>query len=149
MRRAPLLSAVAGIALIAACGKREDSTPPAPPPPPPPAATNQVNIRLKCDNDGADIDVHPWRIKVYKADGVLWHAPQDSVWIAPKDSTKWPFDKDTIKVASGAKVPSTNFKQSVDTGTYKYKIIGICNNTSGVDTVVLDPDMIIPTRIQK
>jgi hypothetical protein len=148
MRRIALLSAVAGIALIAACSKGKDSTPPPPPPPPPVAPAHQVTILLKCDNGGASIDVHPWRVTVTQADGVIWFAPQEGVWITPKVAGRWPFNKDTIPVASNEHLTSTNFKSDVDSGTYSYNISGVCTTASGADTVVLDPDMIIPTRIQ-
>ncbi|HKY97438.1 MAG TPA: hypothetical protein VJL35_06260 [Gemmatimonadaceae bacterium] len=148
MRRIALLSAVAGIALIAACSKAKDDATPPPPPPPPPAPAHQVTILLKCDNDGASIDVHPWRVKVTQADGVIWFAPQEGVWITPKVAGRWPFAKDTIVVPPKEHLTSTNFKSEVDSGTYSYNISGVCTTASGADTVVLDPDMIIPTRIQ-
>jgi hypothetical protein len=150
MRRIALLSAVAGIALIAACSKAKDDVPAAPPPPPPPPP-NRVTITLTCPNDGGKIGVHPWRINVTKADGVEWSvgANDKSVWITPKDPAMWPFDGDTINVTSGNSVKSTNFKPTVEAGTYRYVVTGVCDNANGPDTVVLDPDMIIPTRIQK
>jgi hypothetical protein len=109
-----------------------------------------VTITLTCPNDGGRIGVHPWRMNVTKADGVTWFVPANdkAVWITPKDPANWPFDSDTIKVTSGNSVTSTNFKPTVEAGTYKYKVTGVCDNTGGPDTVVLDPDMIIPTRIQ-
>ena len=150
MRRIALVAAVVGIGLIAACGKKNEETVP-PPPPPPPPAVNQVTIVLMCPNNGGSIDVHPWRVNVTKADGVKWFVAQNgkAVWITPKDPANWPFDTDRIDVSSGNPVTSTNFKPVVEAGTYKYKISGVCNNAAGADTVVLDPDMIIPTRIQR
>ena len=143
------LSGVIGIGVLAACGKGNDAVPPPPPPPPPPPA-HQVNINLQCPNDGGSINVHPWRVEVTKADGVKWNLAGNSksIWITPKDPAHWPFDKDTIVVNSSDNPhTSINFKDSVEKGTYKYNIQGVCDNSGGADTVSLDPDMIIPTKI--
>ena len=152
MRRIALASALVGVCLIAACGKTKDTgadTAPVTPPPPPPPSDHRAIITFRCIGDGANIDVHPWRVpNVTKADGIDWFAPQSGVWITPKDPNNWPFDTNRIDVAAGTTVNSKNFKPVVEKGTYKYLINGECVTAAGTDTVVLDPDMIIPTRIQ-
>ncbi|HEX6573458.1 MAG TPA: hypothetical protein VF042_00690 [Gemmatimonadaceae bacterium] len=153
MRRIALMSSMVGVCLIAACGKAKDGGPdtavnPPPPPPPPVVPTNQATIIFSCSNGGANISVVPWRVReVTEASGVKFRAPQNAVWIVPKDPNHWPFDTNRIDVKGDTTVK--NFKPVVDIGTYKYVVYGVCVNGTEQDTVILDPDMIIPTKIQR
>lgn len=116
-----------------------------------------VSIHFKCETDGgATVTVKPWRRPlVARGDYIEWtlvtpgsgEIAPDSVLIEPKSIAQWPFTTAfpiTVKtsksgVAQG--VPAT-----VPAGTYKYKVTGICHVPGmPADTVVIDPDMIIPT----
>ena len=69
-----------------------------------------------------------------------------SVSISPKYVAGWPFiAPPPIVVTSGKPGIGKDIPASVPAGTYKYNITGVCPRTGAPsDTVVIDPDMIIP-----
>ena len=121
-----------------------------------PGTKRSVSIIFKCELDGgATATIKPWRIRLLaKSDYIEWKlvAPgpgdvaPDSVLISPKFINQWPF---TTKFPVVVKKGYTNVAQGIPTsvpeGTYKYSVTGICR-LPGLppDTVVIDPDMIIP-----
>jgi hypothetical protein len=136
MRSMPLLSGVAIVGLIIACGRQGAVG----------TQVNQVTLTLTCDNDGGKIGVHPWRVRSKTTEAIKWHlaSGSKSVTIAPKDPSHWPFTSPEPIVVSGD-VTSNDFKPVNPPDTvFKYSITGICTRSNRQDTVALDPDMIIP-----
>jgi len=116
-----------------------------------------VNIIFRCETTGgASVIVNPWRVQLgSRVNYIEWSlvtpgpmgSGPDSVVITPKAVAQWPFTTSFPIVVKPLKhgiaqgVPTT-----VPAGTYKYNITGICHVPGmPVDTVTIDPDMIIPT----
>lgn len=142
MRRIAVLLSVVGV--VVACGKSEmqQTSPPA----------NTVNVHFSCSNNGGRIGVEPWRVSLDQALPATWTVLQQNVtvFIIPKDPNKWPFiSKDTITVMKGAVGTRNDYDPNATDSLYKYKVMGVCARGSNRDTVILDPDMIIPTRFQQ
>ena len=111
--------------------------------------TKSVSISFKCTTDGATMTVSPWRVTLpTRNDQVQWDVSNgsDSVSIAAKNVNRWPFSTNPpYKAKYGSPAVGRGIPSSVPAGKYQYNIIGICPRAGGVvDTVVIDPDMIIP-----
>jgi hypothetical protein len=144
MRTGALLLCVGVVVFAAAWRKPENQ-----------ATVRKVFIKFTCETDGgATVTVKPWRIKLNsKSEQIEWTlvgSGLNTVEISPKVVARWPFvappplivtDK---KPGIGKGIPAT-----VPAGTYKYNISGVCPGYSGAppDTVIIDPDMIIPTSL--
>jgi hypothetical protein len=141
MRRWTLLLC-AGVVMVAAAWRAPRNQ----------AVARKVQIKFACDTDGgATVTVKPWRIVLQqRTDQVEWSlipSGVGSVSITPKYIAGWPFVAPppivvtAVKPGVGKDIPA-----SVPAGTYKYNITGVCARTGApADTVVIDPDMIIPT----
>lgn len=144
MRGKALVLCAAIVVTVGACGRPEQ------------AAGRKVFIRFACENDGgATVTVRPWRIVLQKrTDQLEWSLNPsgiDSVAITPKPGEQWPFisPEPPLIVTEGKDGIASGIPDSVAGGTYKYNITGVCARSSGPpDTVVIDPDMIIPTLTQ-
>ena len=140
MRIGGVLPCAGLVALAAACGggDRSGAVP----------GESPVVITFTCSNGGALMGVHPWRVKLNDStDHIKWTlnaTNATSVTISHKDGSPWPFQDPPPTVGSkpastrGVKAPN------IPSGTYRYNVTGICKVGSTEDTVVLDPDMIIP-----
>lgn len=111
--------------------------------------TKSVSISFKCTTDGATMTVSPWRVALpTRNDQIQWDVSNgsDSVSIAAKNVNRWPFSTNPpYKARYGSPAIGKGIPSSVPAGKYQYNIIGICPRAGGVvDTVVVDPDMIIP-----
>jgi hypothetical protein len=140
MRGASLLLC-AGVVVVAAW--REPQVQP---------VVRKVVIRFSCDTDGgATVTVRPWRVVMQKrTDHIEWSlipAGVPSVQISPKYVAGWPFVSPPPITVTGQKPGvARDVPAAVPAGTYKYNITGVClRGESPPDTVVIDPDMIIPT----
>jgi hypothetical protein len=142
MRGRTLLLCV-GIVVVAAAWKapKSQGTPP-----------KKVLIRFSCENDGgATVTVRPWRVVLGKrTDQVEWSLVPSgiaSVSIAPKYIASWPFVAPPPIIVTAAKPGvGKDIPPTVPAGNYKYTITGVCTREGmPPDTVVIDPDMIIPT----
>ena len=114
----------------------------------------RVLIRFACENDGgATVTVRPWRVRLNsKAEYIEWSLVPSglrAVEISPKVVARWPFVAPpplivtALRPGIGRDIPPT-----VPAGVYKYNITGVCPGVGGVpDTVIIDPDMIIPTSL--
>ena len=132
----------AGVVVLAAAWREPQVQP----------VVRKVQIRFACDNDGgATVTVKPWRVVLQKrTDHVEWTlipTGVQSVDISPKYIAGWPFVAPPPITVTGQKPGvAKDIPASVPAGTYKYNITGICQRgESPPDTVVIDPDMIIPT----
>ena len=112
----------------------------------------RVSIRFSCDNDGgATVTVKPWRVVMQKrTDYIEWSlipTGVPSVQISPKYVAGWPFVSPPPITVTGQKPGvARDVPAAVPAGTYKYNITGVClRGELPPDTVVIDPDMIIPT----
>jgi len=153
MRYLPVALSIGAIVLAASCAKKDaaekrtDTAATAPDTSF--AATPGVsNIVLTCGSDlGATVRVVPWRVE--SANNTLtWRlvgSNVGSVWLEPTDATRWPLESPPpVTVPAGANGASFPVSATADTGTYKYRVRGICVRSASVsDTVILDPDMII------
>lgn len=132
----------AGVVLIAGAWRESQVQP----------VTRKVLIRFACDTDGgATVTVKPWRVVLQKrTDYVEWTlipSGVQSVAISPKYVAGWPFVvAPPITVTAQKPGVARDVPAAVPAGTYKYNITGICTRGDAPpDTVVIDPDMIIPT----
>lgn len=95
------------------------------------------------------MSVSPWRVSLpTRNDQIQWDVSNgsDSVSITAKNVNRWPFGTNPpFKAKYGSPAIGKGIPSSVPAGKYQYNIIGICPRAGGVvDTVVVDPDMIIP-----
>jgi hypothetical protein len=87
-----------------------------------------------------------------KAEQIEWSLVPSgltTVEISPKIVARWPFVVSPPIVVTyqkpgiGKDIPAT-----VPAGTYKYNITGVCPQAGAApDTIIIDPDMIIPTSL--
>ena len=118
-----------------------------------------VNMTVICQLDGgANITVNPWRVgwsnpASRKSGQITMNLQslgldQKQVKITPKNATRWPFKEPLpIVVVDGTPTILKNVDQDTvkyPKGAYKYVITGVCIRSGTADTVVIDPDMIIP-----
>ena len=145
MRSVPPLLCVALVLLAAAWREPQTQT----------FAKKSVTIHFKCETDGgATVTIKPWKRNLdARTDYIEWtlvvanpELAPDSVLIAPKSVNSWPFaTKFPITVKKSSPGVAQGIPSAVPGATYKYSVTGICN-VPGMppDTVVIDPDMIIP-----
>jgi len=143
MRNGALLLCV-GVVVFAAGWRKPENQP----------TVRKVIIKFTCETDGsATVNVKPWRIRLNsKAEQIEWSLVPSgltTVEISPKIVARWPFVVSppivvtSQKAGIGKDIPAT-----VPAGTYKYNITGVCPRTGAPpDTVIIDPDMIIPTTL--
>ena len=141
MRSRTLLLCV-GVVVVAAAWREPQNQP----------VIRKVLIRFSCETDGgATVTVKPWRVKLTtKAEQIEWSLVPSgltTVEISPKTVARWPFVAPPPLVVTvqrpgiGKDIPAT-----VPAGSYKYNITGVClRSAAPPDTVIIDPDMIIPT----
>ncbi len=119
--------------------------------------TNDVKISADCLNGGGiSWTIDPYRATIPDRDRkIKWRLTTDGhnadplteVTILPKVNSTWAFAEQDIKVNKN-NITEKNLKTGLKTDyLYKYTIQIICTRgtTTQVDTVVIDPDMIIPT----
>jgi hypothetical protein len=139
MRRVPVLLC-SGVVLLAAAWADPQVQ----------IVTKTVSIDFTCTADGATLSVTPWRVQLAsRNDQIEWSVKTtglDSVSISPKLVARWPFSVNPPLSAHAQRpVVARGIPASVPGGTYKYNISGICQRAGGIaDTVIIDPDMIIP-----
>lgn len=143
MRSGALLLGV-GVVAFAAAWREPENQP----------TVRKVLIRFSCEAEGgATVTVKPWRIRLNsKAEQIEWSLVPSgltTVEISPKVVARWPFVAPPPLVVTAQKpgigrdIPAT-----VPAGTYKYNITGVCPRSGAPpDTVIIDPDMIIPTAL--
>lgn len=105
-----------------------------------------VKIKVKCPknvdkpNQGKfSIDIDQLVLEVEPGDGVEWELDIDNhgndwVEVSAKDSTKWLYEKTTVK--GQKKVSMTTMTKTTKGKEYDYKITVFCDND---EAVVLDP----------
>lgn len=119
-------------------------------------AKNNVLIDLEClDDGGFTATINPWRAEFPKERGgsVKWTLGKlkkvNEADIQQTTPATWPFTEPSFKARPGNPAEGKNLKPGTVPGTYKYTIRAICYRDGGVqDTVVIDPDMIIPTGFE-
>ena len=146
MRRGPVLLSV-GVVLVAAAFTGQQQGRPA----------GRATIIFTCQPDGgATAQVVPWRVRwsdAKRSSGQIAFRLVPSgaisqVTLTPSAVKPWPFPVSSIIVSDSqdgfAKNPSQDLTK-FPAGAYKYNVTGICPQADGsADTVVIDPDMIIP-----
>ena len=132
----------AGVVVIAAAWREPQGQP----------VVRRVLIRFACENDGgATVTVRPWRVVLQRrTDHVEWTlipTGVPSVAITPKYIAGWPFvAPPPVTVTAQSPGVARDVPAAVPGGNYKYNITGVCQRgTAPPDTVIIDPDMIIPT----
>jgi hypothetical protein len=143
MRTGALLLCV-GVVAFAAAWRLPENQP----------TVRRVLINFNCDNTGgATVMVRPWRIRLNsKAEQIEWSLVPTgigSVEISPKLVARWPFVAPPPLIVTAAKPGiGRDIPASVPAGIYKYNITGVCVRSGAPpDTVIIDPDMIIPTSL--
>jgi len=121
---------------------------------PQPAGGNRpqgtADLSVDCQSSGVlTVSANPWRVALPNRGGqITWNITASSnVAEATVDSVPgfaWPFDSRGFKAKKNAPAHGHGVKNGLAAGTYKYTITAICNLGNGVDTVSIDPDMIIP-----
>jgi hypothetical protein len=139
--RSPILLLCVGVVVIAAAWREPQVQP----------VVRKVMIRFSCDTAGAaTVTVKPWRVvmlrRTEQVEWTLIPAGITSVSISPKYVAGWPFvAPPPLVVTAGKPGIGKDVPAAVPAGNYKYNITGICARTGAPsDTVVIDPDMIIP-----
>ena len=139
--RSRTLLLCAGVVAIAAAWRAPQGAP----------VLRKVIIKFSCDTDGgATVTVKPWRVVMSKrTEQIEWSLTPSgisSVSISPKYVAGWPFvAAPPIVVNAGKPGIGKDIPSAVPAGNYKYNITGICARSGApADTVVIDPDMIIP-----
>jgi hypothetical protein len=143
MRSGTLLLCV-GVVVAAAAWREPENQP----------TIRKVLIRFSCDTDGgATVTVKPWRVRLNsKAEQIEWSLVPSglaTVEISPKTVARWPFVASPPIVVTASKPGlGKDIPPTVPAGTYKYNITGVCPRSGApADTVIIDPDMIIPTSL--
>lgn len=143
MRTGALLLCV-GLVVFAAAWREPENQP----------TVRKVLINFNCDNNGgATVTVRPWRVRLNsKAEQIEWSLVPTgitSVEISPKLVARWPFVAPPPLIVTQAKPGiGKDIPPAVPAGTYKYNITGVCTRSGAPpDTVIIDPDMIIPTSL--
>ena len=143
MRNGALLLCV-GVVVFAVAWRKPENQP----------TVRKVLINFNCDNTGgATVTVRPWRVRLNsKAEQIEWSLVPSgiaSVEISPKLVARWPFIAPPPLIVTAAKPGiGKDIPPAVPAGTYKYNITGVCVRTGAPpDTVIIDPDMIIPTSL--
>ena len=139
--RSRMLLLCVGVVAIAAAWREPQVQP----------VVRKVMIKFSCEADGgATVTVKPWRVVMQRrTEQIEWSlVPSgiESVSISPKYVAGWPFvSPPPIVVTSARPGIGKDVPTAVPAGNYKYNITGICVRTNAPsDTVVIDPDMIIP-----
>lgn len=95
--------------------------------------------------------VRPWRVvlqqRTEQIEWTLLPSEVTSVTITPKTIAGWPFRSPQPPLVVTTQKPgvASDIPREVPGATYKYNITGICGRSGQpADTVVIDPDMIIP-----
>lgn len=144
MRSGPLIIGIGAIVVAVACNKQ----------PAVQGGASRVTITLNCEGNGATIGVHPWRAMLAsRSDSILWTLAGPTgytVSITPKDPARWPFSSPPPIVVGAQGGVGKNIPAGVAAGTYKYVVTGVCvRSGQAPDTVILDPDMIIPPLLER
>jgi hypothetical protein len=117
---------------------------------------NNVNIDLEClDDGGVSFTLSPWRVTMPVHGSIRWvlgrlHKVNQAEIKPAADPAKWPFVEPSFTTKPGAPAEGRNLnpnrpKQPGEYTVYKYTVSAICYRDAGVqDTVIIDPDMIIP-----
>jgi hypothetical protein len=141
MRSGTLLLCV-GVVVAAVAWREPDNQP----------TVRRVLIRFSCETDGgASVTVKPWRVRLNsKAEQIEWSLVPtglNTVEISPKTVARWPFVAPPPLVVTAQKPGvGKDIPAIVPAGIYKYNITGVClRSGESPDTVIVDPDMIIPT----
>jgi len=145
MRRRSILAVVA-VSALAGCRSSNRNPSPAPGP-------GQVRMTLTCLSDGSlGFALVPWSVKLPdKHAAFTWiNDPSSNVdGVIAAQNQQYPFGGRQFTAHHGASVVG---KPDVGTpeGTYKYSVTAICPKAGGgLDTTVVDPDMIIPWKIDQ
>lgn len=116
-----------------------------------------VNVDIDCLNDngvtGVSFTLSPWRVEVPNRGAIRWvlgKAPRgNKTVIKPANAARWPFQEPSFTTEPGNPNAGGRLKAGVTAGIYKYTVTTICYRDGGVeDTVIVDPDMIIPPSFQ-
>lgn len=118
-------------------------------------AAGEVSIDLTCDGGIFSATVRPWRVRMSQMNGKkaikfkLNNSSHsvDSAVIDSVEGRPWPFKTTKFSVKKGYSVDA----DSADTysgpeATYHYRISTVCIFGGVTDTIVIDPDMILPPR---
>lgn len=145
MRRGAILFCV-GVVLVATAWTNRQGRP-----------AGRATIIFTCQPEGgATAQVVPWRVRwsdSKRSSGQIAFrlVPSGSisqVTLTPNAAKPWPFPVASIVVSDAQDGYARNPSQDLakfPAGTYKYNLTGICPQPDGsADTVVIDPDMIIP-----
>lgn len=141
--------ALALVALVVACTRKADGPSVA-------TAAGHVELDLTCDAGNFTATIKPWRVRMSNLNngkGIRWKLKNSThhVALADIDSVQgraWPFKTKKFRVAAGdsADGSSTDLIPGQTDTLYNYKITTVCTIGGQSDTIVIDPDMIIPPR---
>jgi len=116
-------------------------------------STVHVDVKIDClPGRGVAFSLTPWSIVVRSGDSINWRldpgAGVTEMQVLGKTGRPWPFGRKppyrvTKERPAGARSPDLNQPP----GRYQYAVSAICVRDAEIaDTVLIDPDMIIPKR---
>ena len=115
----------------------------------------KAEIKLKCNSGSFSAEVNPWRVTMADLNNkkaIRWKlvSQGNSATFAEIDSVDgkpWPFRTKKFRAAEGDSVDAdlTDALPGQET-LYHYKITTTCSFNGVTDTIVIDPDMILPPR---
>ncbi|MES2523851.1 MAG: hypothetical protein V4617_14185 [Gemmatimonadota bacterium] len=111
-------------------------------------ATVEITVDARCTGPRTTrVTVSPWNTSLRQGDSVAWvinsAANTDSIVIAPKNSSTWPFlATPPYRGRKNAPARATRMRPGAR-GRYSYDISLVCRAGATADTVRIDPDIII------
>lgn len=111
-------------------------------------ATVEISVDARCTGPRATrVTVSPWNTSLRQGDSVTWTinsaANTDSIVIAPKNSSTWPFlAAPPYRGRKNAPARAARMRPGAR-GRYSYDISLVCRAGANSDTVRIDPDIII------
>lgn len=118
------------------------------------AALHQVHVRVDClAGDGISFSLTPWTTTVRAGDSINWNLDpganvSEMEVITKRPGGPWPFRrKPPYKVTKNHPMGAQALDDAHNDRRYQYAVSAICfRDSSNVDTVVIDPDIIIIRR---
>lgn len=108
-----------------------------------------VNVSASCGEGSVQFSVAPWTAIVAQGDSVEWvlggAGNVDSISVIAANASDWPFGNGPL-LHGRRNLPARASRMRPNAARpqpYRYKLQFVCVRPGKVDTVVIDPDMII------
>ena len=137
-----LLIGAAAVGLLGLAGLRSTPAVPANP------GHVQVSVNAICGENSVQFSASPWTAPVARGDTVVWVLDNlsnvDAITVNAVKPNAWPYRETSLRGTKKVPARARDMKASAQSGVrYRYNVQFICVIAQKVDTVVIDPDMII------